>query len=430
MPGIPEFLISLSSILTGVGILLAGIARLQKKLAKDANPSAGTYVNELGGYIVAAIIALVLGIYLLFFDQSSQSSTSDAEAEVPVAFENDLNAKSVAPGIPSATSNEPKSNSEARSPDSILEQFVGEWDLEIVTPNGTAHGVNKIVKIADEPFLLSRTYELRDLDVEADADKIVSLQAIWFSEVDQAFKLAQMQSGVPILISTGKWITDESQFEWEMRVNEKLFSKSTDRLTNSGIQRTTSLYQDGQVVGTSTESLTRGHVNPRFPSMRTISQTDLKAYLGKWSYESSVTRGDEKKIVASGEVRVNSLGLEPVVLIRYYNERRRLSEIQLMFSRGRSFSVPDSDRRVDLHANGRDGKVRKWYFTNAGAEIDMLGKIDLENGIIEWLPKDKDQRFRGRDTLSQPGLATIVLDTLDDADEVTVSFESQWKRKE
>lgn len=431
MAGFQELIIKLTPILIGVAILLAGVTRLRKKLAKDASPSVGTYVNELGGYIVAAILALILGIYLLFFEQSSSVTNEEVpESKSSARVENAIRSNSVALRNTSAASNEPQNKSEASSPDKILEQFVGEWNLEIVTPSGTARGINKIVKIADEPFLLSRTYELRDLDVEADADKIVSLQAIWFSETEQAFKLAQMQRGVPILISTGKWIADASQFEWEMRVNEKLFSKSVDRFTNSGIQRTTSLYRDGQVAGSSTELLSHRHVNPTLPSLGTISQTDLKAYLGTWSYETFVTRDDEKTRLASGEVRVNSLGLEPVVLIRYYNDQRRLSEIQLMFSRGRSVSIPDGDRRVDLYANGRDGKVRKWYFNNAGVEFDLLGEIDLKNGIIEWFSKNENAQIRGKDKFSQPGLVTIAQHVLDDAGEVDVSFKTQWKRKE
>ena len=76
MPGFQELIIKLSPIIIGVGIVLAGVTRLRKKLSTEAQPTLGTYINELGGYVIAAIIALILGIYLLFFDQGSQKTDS------------------------------------------------------------------------------------------------------------------------------------------------------------------------------------------------------------------------------------------------------------------------------------------------------------------------------------------------------------------
>ncbi|MEZ6126644.1 MAG: hypothetical protein R3C49_26275 [Planctomycetaceae bacterium] len=78
-----------------------------------------------------------------------------------------------------------ENNHETASPDRILQEFVGEWDLKIVTSTGTATGINRIVKIPDEPFVISRTYDLRSLDLEADADKILSVQALWFDSDEQ-----------------------------------------------------------------------------------------------------------------------------------------------------------------------------------------------------------------------------------------------------
>ncbi|MCB9950029.1 MAG: hypothetical protein H6824_03520 [Planctomycetaceae bacterium] len=421
-----------------------GILRLISK-TPDESASENSDEGSVPSPMVPVLVAVVVGLVSSILASTVFSPTPADEMATSVDLPSDplhtnkteptpntLNENYVVPVIQDDQSSLPEQTNESgdETPVTILKRFVGEWDHQIETPNGTAQGVSKTVQIADEPFLLSRLYETRELDVEADVDKIISLQAIWFDNQEKAFKLAQIQSGVPILISTGQWNSEEAQFEWEMRVDGKLFSSSTDRLANRGIQRTMTLYSNGQVVRSSTESLTPRHVNPRLPTLQTISQTDFKGYLGDWHYESFLTQNGEKKQVASGEVRVNSVGLEPVVLVRYYNDRHRLSEIQLMFSRGRKVSIPDGDRRVDFYVNGRDGKVRKWYFTNAGVEIDMLGEIDLESGTIEWLPKDKGQRFRGRDSLSQPGLGTIALDTLDDEGAVFVSFETQWKRKE
>ena len=61
-----EIIINAAPLLVGLAIILAGVARLRKKLAADANPTIGTYVNELGGYVIAAIIALAIGLFLIF----------------------------------------------------------------------------------------------------------------------------------------------------------------------------------------------------------------------------------------------------------------------------------------------------------------------------------------------------------------------------
>ncbi|MEW4489465.1 hypothetical protein AB1L42_15390 [Thalassoglobus sp. JC818] len=89
MPGFQELIIKLSPIIIGVGIVLAGVTRLRKKLSTEAQSTLGTYINELGGYVIAAIIALILGIYLLFFDQGSTpdstgSSPGDSYGQQPV----------------------------------------------------------------------------------------------------------------------------------------------------------------------------------------------------------------------------------------------------------------------------------------------------------------------------------------------------------
>lgn len=89
MPGFQELIIKLSPIIIGVGIVLAGVTRLRKKLSTEAQPTLGTYINELGGYVIAAIIALILGVYLLFFDQGSTpasagSSPDDSYGQQPV----------------------------------------------------------------------------------------------------------------------------------------------------------------------------------------------------------------------------------------------------------------------------------------------------------------------------------------------------------
>ncbi|MEZ6126643.1 MAG: hypothetical protein R3C49_26270 [Planctomycetaceae bacterium] len=142
-----------------------------------------------------------------------------------------------------------------------------------------------------------------------------------------------------------------------MRLDDQLVAKSTEQLANDSIQRTNSIYRNGSTVETSTESLTRRHVNPAFPTLETMSQDDLEPYLGTSLYETFASDGRELSKVASGEVRVNSIWMEPVAVVRYYNDQRRFSELQLLFGRGKKISLPDGDKKVAWYVNGRNGKI-------------------------------------------------------------------------
>jgi hypothetical protein len=68
VPGTREIIINAAPLLVGLAIILAGVARLRKKLAADASPTMGTYINELGGYVIAGLIALAIGIFMIFGD--------------------------------------------------------------------------------------------------------------------------------------------------------------------------------------------------------------------------------------------------------------------------------------------------------------------------------------------------------------------------
>ncbi|QEF98898.1 hypothetical protein Mal15_29560 [Stieleria maiorica] len=110
MPGFQELIIKLSPIIIGVGIVLAGVTRLRKKLSTEAQPTLGTYINELGGYVIAAIIALILGIYLLFFDQGSQKTDSGLrlqELRLPVYCQHTVDFDCNESQVRSASATEP-----------------------------------------------------------------------------------------------------------------------------------------------------------------------------------------------------------------------------------------------------------------------------------------------------------------------------------
>ena len=110
MPGFQELIIKLSPIIIGVGIVLAGVTRLRKKLSTEAQPTLGTYINELGGYVIAAIIALILGIYLLFFDQGSQKTDSGLrlqELSLPVYCQHTVDFDCNESQVRSASATEP-----------------------------------------------------------------------------------------------------------------------------------------------------------------------------------------------------------------------------------------------------------------------------------------------------------------------------------
>ena len=110
MPGFQELIIKLSPIIIGVGIVLAGVTRLRKKLSTEAQPTLGTYINELGGYVIAAIIALILGIYLLFVDQGSQKTDSGLrlqELSLPVYCQHTVDFDCNESQVRSASATEP-----------------------------------------------------------------------------------------------------------------------------------------------------------------------------------------------------------------------------------------------------------------------------------------------------------------------------------
>lgn len=66
-PGISELLIPIFSILLFATFVYTAIRRLQQKLGPGQKPTAWTYINELGGYIVVGLIFLlgVLAVVLL-----------------------------------------------------------------------------------------------------------------------------------------------------------------------------------------------------------------------------------------------------------------------------------------------------------------------------------------------------------------------------
>ncbi len=55
-------LILLGSIGIGVVFIRCGIARLRKKLRDTTTPTVMTYLNELGGYVIVAILAVICGL--------------------------------------------------------------------------------------------------------------------------------------------------------------------------------------------------------------------------------------------------------------------------------------------------------------------------------------------------------------------------------
>lgn len=66
MPGQIELLI-IALLIPGVicALGLAGLSRLRKKLAAGSKPTWSTYVNELGGYVIVALVFLLGGMAML-----------------------------------------------------------------------------------------------------------------------------------------------------------------------------------------------------------------------------------------------------------------------------------------------------------------------------------------------------------------------------
>lgn len=60
--------IFLGSIGIGVVLIWCGIARLRKKLRDTTKPTVMTYLNELGGYVIVAILAVICGVAIWISD--------------------------------------------------------------------------------------------------------------------------------------------------------------------------------------------------------------------------------------------------------------------------------------------------------------------------------------------------------------------------
>ena len=63
-----ELMIVFGAIGVAVALVLAGVGRLKRKLSETAQPTLMTYVNELGGYIVFALLAVILAVVAAFVD--------------------------------------------------------------------------------------------------------------------------------------------------------------------------------------------------------------------------------------------------------------------------------------------------------------------------------------------------------------------------
>lgn len=61
-------LIFLGAIGVGAVLIWSGMARLRKKLGDVTQPTLMTYVNELGGYVIVAILVVICGLVMWLSD--------------------------------------------------------------------------------------------------------------------------------------------------------------------------------------------------------------------------------------------------------------------------------------------------------------------------------------------------------------------------
>jgi uncharacterized protein YjeT (DUF2065 family) len=73
-------LIVVGALGVGIALLFAGISRLRKKLASDANPTLYTCLNELGGYVIAALILLAFGLAMLLGGSPTSGTQSTGDS--------------------------------------------------------------------------------------------------------------------------------------------------------------------------------------------------------------------------------------------------------------------------------------------------------------------------------------------------------------
>ena len=62
MIGITEIAVALGALIIWGLLLWSAVARLQEKFSDSESPTFSTYVNELGGYVLAGIVLLVVAI--------------------------------------------------------------------------------------------------------------------------------------------------------------------------------------------------------------------------------------------------------------------------------------------------------------------------------------------------------------------------------
>jgi len=140
MPGIYELTIALTPIAVGAAIIVAAAIRLRNKLTTEANPSLGTYLNEIGGYVVAAVIALSIGVYLLVSGNSASQGPSEQQPPAADASTNRLNRS---------------------AEDEILARLVGVWEIrDRESADGPAVAVAYADRVRSEPWVLWRVYDL------------------------------------------------------------------------------------------------------------------------------------------------------------------------------------------------------------------------------------------------------------------------------
>ena len=60
-----NLLVIAGSMLVGIALIASAITRVRKKLAVEAKPTLGTYLNELGGYVVVGVILILISLAVI-----------------------------------------------------------------------------------------------------------------------------------------------------------------------------------------------------------------------------------------------------------------------------------------------------------------------------------------------------------------------------
>ena len=373
MPGTQELLIYAAPFIVAVGIALAAVARLRKKLAVEASPTVGTCVNEIGGYVIAGIIALAFGIYLLVAGDStltdpqpgpapsstlSQPSSERSNNDSPTDDPRRLDREHVNPSLdllkPSVDLLQNQRTASDVRPKEILRAFVGEWRIVTDDKNAPVRAVASPLK--DELWILWRTYTR--------SGHLHGLALLGYDQSSKQFIHDSVEQKERRIEYTGKWIAKEGFIRWHAELPNGFQHRMEERVTPDSITNRMTWLKQADTVHESTLRLER--VSP--PSRKAIAKSELlNSYLGLWMIESTTEIPGQPPRTSRGRLLVTRVDGQGINVERMLNSDGTLKSLFVV-----SVQSPTEFRRQAI--------------SNQGKLLDMVGTWNDSAKTMSWVP--------------------------------------------